>query len=664
MRALALLLALLLPAGAAAKNYGSAPTGSASSVKAGSTIKPPRQFLNFSTGLTVTQTGTDTVVAVSGGAPVPATRTIATTSPLRIDAGASADLSANRTLSCPTCALTTTTLTAGAGLTGGGDLSAGRTFAVGAGDGITVNADDIAVDSTVVRLGATQTLTDKTLTAPILNGIVTTTGLTLPPFTAAGAIAMGTNKITGLGQGTGSGEALHAGRAVNTSAPLGGGGALTGDLTLTCATCVITSGSYADPAWITSLASSKLTGQATAAQGGTGINGAGGSANRVLRTADGATWTAGQVVLTTDVTGVSPVANGGTNSNAALNNNRIMVSSGGAIVEAAALSNGQILIGSTGAAPVVASLTAGTNITITPGAGTITISASGGGKAIYGDGSDGDATFDGANPVTGATRSGSTYTLDRDVFYDDVTIANGVRVRGVTAAGEAKRMFAAGTITGTGTAQIDWNGNDASGANAGAQIADGVLGGGQAGGAGGTAGGAGSSGQSQTGSALGGNGGNGGAADGGGGGGGGGSHAAPAVSVGGLRSSTTAVLGHFVANATITIAQGGSGGGGGGADGANAGGGGGSGATSGVLAARVLAGTLAIQAKGGAGAPGTAGNAGGGGGGGGGVLALVYDTKGGSVTTSVAGGALGAKAGSGFDGTAGSAGTLIEIANQ
>ena len=36
-------------------------------------------------------------------------------------------------------------LTAGAGLTGGGDLSADRSFAVGAGAGITVNADDVAL---------------------------------------------------------------------------------------------------------------------------------------------------------------------------------------------------------------------------------------------------------------------------------------------------------------------------------------------------------------------------------------------------------------------------------------------------------------------------------------------------------------------------------------
>lgn len=46
-----------------------------------------------------------------------------------------------------------TSLTAGDGLSGGGNLQAGRTFTVGAasGGGITVNADDIEVDNTVLR---------------------------------------------------------------------------------------------------------------------------------------------------------------------------------------------------------------------------------------------------------------------------------------------------------------------------------------------------------------------------------------------------------------------------------------------------------------------------------------------------------------------------------
>lgn len=79
-----------------------------------------------------------------------------------------------------------------------------------------------------------------------------------------------------------------------------------------------------------------------------------------------------------DVTsGVFAIARGGTNSGTALSNNRIMVSSSGAIVEAAAMTNGQLLIGSTSAAPVVAALTAGANITITNAAGSITIAASG-----------------------------------------------------------------------------------------------------------------------------------------------------------------------------------------------------------------------------------------------------------------------------------------------
>jgi hypothetical protein len=43
--------------------------------------------------------------------------------------------------------------------------------------------------------------------------------------------------------------------------------------------------------------------------------------------------------------GTVPVANGGTNSTTPLNNNRIMVSSGGAIVESGALTNGQLLTG-------------------------------------------------------------------------------------------------------------------------------------------------------------------------------------------------------------------------------------------------------------------------------------------------------------------------------
>jgi hypothetical protein len=53
---------------------------------------------------------------------------------------------------------TSRTLTAGSGLSGGGDLSSDKTFNIGQGDGITVSADSIAVDSTVVRTTGGQTI--------------------------------------------------------------------------------------------------------------------------------------------------------------------------------------------------------------------------------------------------------------------------------------------------------------------------------------------------------------------------------------------------------------------------------------------------------------------------------------------------------------------------
>jgi hypothetical protein len=49
------------------------------------------------------------------------------------------------------------------------------------------------------------------------------------------------------------------------------------------------------------------------------------------------------VSLTAEVSGTLPIANGGTNSSTALNSNRIMISSGGAIVENAALTQGQVI---------------------------------------------------------------------------------------------------------------------------------------------------------------------------------------------------------------------------------------------------------------------------------------------------------------------------------
>ncbi len=71
-------------------------------------------------------------------------------------------------------------ITAGSGLTGGGDLTATRTLTVGAGTGITVNANDVAIkDSIVATLTGSEMTSQFILTsdnAKITNGRVLTAG--------------------------------------------------------------------------------------------------------------------------------------------------------------------------------------------------------------------------------------------------------------------------------------------------------------------------------------------------------------------------------------------------------------------------------------------------------------------------------------------------------
>ncbi len=73
---------------------------------------------------------------------------------------------------------------------------------------------------------------------------------------------------------------------------------------------------------------------------------------------DGAAIAPGSVDLTTKVSNVLPIANGGTNSAAALNNNRVMISNSGAVVEAAAITASRALISDSNGIPSASSVTA------------------------------------------------------------------------------------------------------------------------------------------------------------------------------------------------------------------------------------------------------------------------------------------------------------------
>jgi len=95
-----------------------------------------------------------------------------------------------------TLARSAITITAGAGLTGGGDLTANRTLTVGAGAGITVNADDVALTTP----GTCTTTSTNSAAGSHTHAVTTTTAGAASTIVATEA--NGRTTLHGLGVGT------------------------------------------------------------------------------------------------------------------------------------------------------------------------------------------------------------------------------------------------------------------------------------------------------------------------------------------------------------------------------------------------------------------------------------------------------------------------------
>lgn len=264
---------------------------------------------------------------------------------------------------------------------------------------------------------------------------------------------------------------------------------------------------------------------------------------------------------------------------------------------------------------------------------------------LLGTGADGDVTI-----------SDDT-TLTADVFYDNLTVNNGVTLNT-----GGYRVFVRGTLTNNGTIQRNGNdgGNGTSGAvgSGGAALTTTMLGGSTAGGgAGGGPGG-------NISYAYGGAGGKGGTGD--GAGSNGGSVSAPPVTSFQLSELVYLLLMRTSEpGSSIYHIYGGSGGGSGDTSAGCCGGGGGSGGGVVWIACNELVNNGTISADGGNGGNGYTGGggaSGGGAGGGGGLVVLIYGSKSVAGTIQAAGGSGGAKGGGGIstDGASGSAGTVLE----
>jgi len=156
--------------------------------------------------------GVTSAIQTQLGTKVPTTRAVNTTSPL----GGGGALSGDLTLTCSTCALTGTTISAGTGLTGGGDLSTNRTISLSVPVSVANGGTATTTQPTDLQVLVGATPSWKTLTGS--TNLVVSTSTSAITLTPTGLALSSVTISAGTGL-TGGGD-LTTNRTISLSTPV------------------------------------------------------------------------------------------------------------------------------------------------------------------------------------------------------------------------------------------------------------------------------------------------------------------------------------------------------------------------------------------------------------------------------------------------------------